>query len=109
MTSHLSCGFDGQGSGHVLDHETPVLTGADPCNWHGCGTYLDRRQSATMAAESTDQARVSRCTPPACTTLPMQSTRASRDGRHALPAPESSAQEARLPHSRTLLTSYHLC
>jgi hypothetical protein len=47
-----------------------VLTMVDPCIWHGCGTNLSRRQSATMAGASTDWARVCLAAPtPASATL----------------------------------------
>jgi hypothetical protein len=47
-----------------------VLTVANPCIWHGCGTNLSRRQSATAAGAPTDQARVCLAAPPpASTTL----------------------------------------
>ena len=50
----------------------PVLTAADPCIWHGCGTNLSRRQSATTVGAPTDQARVCLAAlPPAFTTLPV--------------------------------------
>jgi hypothetical protein len=38
--------------------QTPSLTVAAPCIWHGSGTDLGRRQSATTAGAPTDQARV---------------------------------------------------
>lgn len=59
MISDLSCGFAGRGSGRLLDRWALMLTVADPCIWHGCGTNLSRRQSATMVGVPTDQARVS--------------------------------------------------
>jgi hypothetical protein len=45
----LSCDFASRGSGRLLDRRAPMLTVADPCIWHGCGTNLGRRQPATMA------------------------------------------------------------
>jgi hypothetical protein len=41
-----------------------VLTVADPCIWHGCGTNLSRRQPATTPGAPTDQARVCLAAPP---------------------------------------------
>lgn len=64
MIPLLSCGFTGQGRGRVLAHEAPMLTVAAPCIWHGCGTNLSRRQPATTACASTDQARVCLAAPP---------------------------------------------
>jgi hypothetical protein len=62
-----------------------VLTAADPCIWHGCGTNLSRRQSATVAGAPTDQARVCLAVPPpAFTTLPVPSIREGRDCRHVM-------------------------
>lgn len=58
MTCGLSCGFAGRGSERLLARGAPVLTVADPCIWHGCGTNLCRRQSAAKAGAPTDQARV---------------------------------------------------
>lgn len=96
MISHLICGFAGRGSGRLLDRGAPALTVADPCIWHGCGTNLGRRQPATMAGAPTDQARVCLAAPPpASTTLPVLSARASHDGQHAMMVPEPSAWEAR--------------
>jgi hypothetical protein len=47
-----------------------MLTVAAPCIWHGCGTNLSRRQPATTACASTDQARVCLAAlPPASATL----------------------------------------
>jgi hypothetical protein len=87
--------FAGRGSGRLLDLRAPVLTVTDPCIWHGCGTNLSRRQSATMVGAPTDQARVCLAAPPrAFTTLPASSTRASYDGRHLMTVPEPSAWEA---------------
>lgn len=60
----LSCGFTGPGSGQVLAQRAPVLTAADPCIWHGCGTNLSRRQSATTVGVPIDQARVCLAAPP---------------------------------------------
>lgn len=92
MILGLSCGFAGRGSGRLLDRRAPVLTVADPCIWHGCGTNLSRRQSATTVTAPTDQARVCLAAPPpAFTTLPVPSTRASYDSRHVMTAPEPSA------------------
>jgi hypothetical protein len=66
----LSCGFAGRGSGRLLDRVAPALTVADPCIWHGCGTNLSRRQSATTAGAPADPARVCLAVPSsACTTL----------------------------------------
>lgn len=48
MVSGLICGFAGRGSERLLDRGAPALTVADPCIWHGRGTSLSRRQSATM-------------------------------------------------------------
>jgi hypothetical protein len=47
VTCGLICGFAGRGSERLLDRRAPVLTVANPCIWHGCGTNLSRRQSAT--------------------------------------------------------------
>lgn len=77
MTSLLSCGSIGLGSGRVLAHEGPVLTVADPCVWHGCGTNLNRRQSVTMAGAPTDQARVCLAAPsPTSAMLPVSTASA---------------------------------
>lgn len=82
MTCGLDCDFVGRRSGRLLDRGAPVLTVADPCVWHGCGTNPSRRQSATTAGAPTEQARVRLAAPPPTfTTLPVASTRASRDGR----------------------------
>lgn len=54
MTCGLSCGFVSLGSERLLDRKAPVLTAADPCIWHGCGTNLNCRQSATRAGPPTD-------------------------------------------------------
>jgi hypothetical protein len=64
VTCGLSCNFAGRGRGWVLGCEAPALTVADPCIWHGCGTNLSRRQSATTAGAPTDQARVCLAAPP---------------------------------------------
>jgi hypothetical protein len=72
-----------------------VLTVTDPSIWHGCGTNLSRRQSATTVGAPTDQARVCLAAPPpAFTTLPATSTRASYDGWHVRTVPEPSVWEA---------------
>lgn len=64
MICGLSCGFVGRGSERLLDRGAPVLTVADPCIWHGCGTNPSRRQSATTAgAHGRPGARMLRCTP----------------------------------------------
>lgn len=95
MICGLSCDFGGRGSERLLDRGAPVLTVADPCFWHGCGTDLSRRQSATTAGAPTDKARVCLAVPPsASTTLSIPSTRASYDGRNVLMVPEPSAWEA---------------
>lgn len=95
MICGLGCGFVGRGSERLLDRGAPVLTVTDPCFWHGCGTNLSRRQSATTAGAPTGQARVCLAAPPpASATLPVPSIRASRNGRHMLTAPEPSAWEA---------------
>lgn len=79
MISGLSCGFAGRGRGRLLDRGAPVLTVADSCIWHGCGTSLSRRQSATVVGASTGQARVCLAVPrPASATLWLSSARASR-------------------------------
>lgn len=92
MISDLSCDFAGRGSGRLLDRRAPMLTVANPCIWHGCGTNLSRRQSATTTGAPTDQARVCLAAPPpASTTLPALSTRASHDGRRVLPVLEQSS------------------
>jgi hypothetical protein len=66
----------------VLDRGAPVLTVADPCIWHGCGTNLSRRQSAMTARAPTGQVRAClTAPPPASATLAVPSTRASRDVR----------------------------
>ena len=71
MISLLSCGFTDRGSGRLLDRGALVLTVADPCIWHGYGTNLSRRQSATMAAPLIGHARVCLAKPPpASATLP---------------------------------------
>jgi hypothetical protein len=64
VTCRLSCGFVSRGSGRLLDRTAPVLTVADPCFWHGCGTNLSRRQSATRAGAPTDHARACLAEPP---------------------------------------------
>lgn len=95
MAYGLSCGFAGRGSGRLLDRGAPALTVADPCIWHGCGTNLSRRQSATMAGSPTGQARVCLAAPsPALTTLPVLSTETNHDGRRILTVLESSTCEA---------------
>lgn len=58
MICGLSCLFVGLGSERPLDREVPALTVADLCFWHGYGTNLSRRQSATTRGASTEQARV---------------------------------------------------
>jgi hypothetical protein len=60
----LSCGFVGRGRVRLLDLNPPVLTVTDPCMWHGSGTNLGQRQSATTAGAPTDQARVCLAVPP---------------------------------------------
>ena len=83
VTCGLSCGFAGRRSGRLLNRRASVLTVADPCIWHGSGTNLSRRQSATTAGAPTDQARVCLAVPPTTlATPPVPPTRASRDGRH---------------------------
>jgi hypothetical protein len=79
----LSCGFADRGRKWVLDRGAPALTVADPCIWHGRGTNLSRRQSATTAGAPTDQARVCLAAPPpASTTLPACVVdQRSRDGQ----------------------------
>ena len=59
---------------------------ADCCIWHGSRTSLSRRQSATVAGASTDQARVCLAVPPlaSATLVVVSSTRASRDDRTAI-------------------------
>lgn len=57
MICGLSCGFVGRGSGRLLGCRTPVLTVADHRIWHGCGTNLSRRQSATMVGVSARRLR----------------------------------------------------
>lgn len=95
MIWQLSCSFAGRRSGRLLDREATVLTVTAPCIWHGCGTNLSRRQPATTTGAPTDQARVCLAAPPpASTTLPALSTRASHDGRHVLTVPYPSAWEA---------------
>jgi hypothetical protein len=91
VTCGLSCGFADRRRRRVLGRGAPVLTVADPCIWHGCGTNLSRRQSATAAGAPTDQARVCLATPPpASTTLPVLSTKTNHDVRHILTALEPS-------------------
>jgi hypothetical protein len=59
-----------------------VLTVADPCIWHGCGTNPSRRQSATTAGAPTDQARVClAAAPPASVTLSSVASRFFRGER----------------------------
>lgn len=95
MISRLSCGFTDRESERLLDCRAHVLTVVDPCIWHGCGTNLSRRQSATMAGAPTNQARVCLAAPPpASTTLPVPSNRASHDSRHVMMLPAPSAWEA---------------
>jgi len=90
-----------RGSGRLLNRKAPVLPVTDPCIWHGCGTNLNRRQSATMAGPPTDQARVCLAAhPSALATLPVPSTREGQDGRHMMTLPEPSAWEARVPDER---------
>lgn len=83
MVSGLICGFADRGSGRLLDHRALVLTVADPCIWHGCGTNLSRRQSATTVGAPTDQARVCLAAPPpASATLSVCGVhQTGRDGR----------------------------
>lgn len=59
MICGLSCGFVGRGGGRLLDRGAPALTVTAPCIWHGCGTNLNRRQSATTAARLNRRPRVS--------------------------------------------------
>jgi hypothetical protein len=97
MIWRLSCDFAGRGSERLLDRGTPALTVTDPCIWHGCGTNLSRRQPATMAGALKDQARVCLAAPPpAFTTVPASSTRASYDGRYVMTVPEPSPWEAKV-------------
>lgn len=79
----LSCGFAGRASGRLLDRGPLALTVADSYIWHGCGTNLSRRQSATMAGAPTGQARVClAASTPASTTLPACVVdQRSRDGQ----------------------------
>lgn len=78
----LTWSFDTWSDRRELDRETPPLTVADPCIWHGSGTNLSRRKSATTAGALTDHARVCLAVPPpASATLPVPSIRASRTGR----------------------------
>lgn len=60
----LTWSFDTWSGCGELDHETTPLTVVAPCIWHGSGTNLSRRQSATTAGASTDQARVCLAAPP---------------------------------------------
>jgi hypothetical protein len=62
---------------------TPTLTVADLCIWHGCGTNLSRRQSATAEGALADQARVCLAAPhrPQPRFLGLALPRASHDGR----------------------------
>ncbi len=64
MICELSCGFAGRGSEELLDRPALVLTVTAPCIWHGCGTDLSRRQSATTAGAPPDHARVCLAAPP---------------------------------------------
>jgi hypothetical protein len=66
-----------------------VLTVADFCIWHGRGTNLSRRQSATAPGAPTKKARMCLAAPPPTfTTLPMPSARASDDSWHVLLSPQ---------------------
>ncbi len=92
MICGLSCGLAGREGPRLLDGRVPVLTVADRCIWHGCGTNLSHRQSARMAGALADQARVCLASPPpSSTTLPALSTRARHEGRHMTMEPEPSA------------------
>jgi hypothetical protein len=90
----LICGFTGRGSERLLDCGAPVLTVAAPCIWHGCGTNLSRRQSATMAGAPTNHARVCLAAPPpASATLLVSSTGASGEGRPVVTVSDSLTWE----------------
>lgn len=111
MICGLSCGFADLGSGRLLDRGALALTVADPCIWHGCGTSLSRRKSATTAGAPTGQARVCLAVPRlASTTLPVSSTRARHGGRHVMMAPEPLAWEAAYagPVDREAVLDVHL-
>jgi hypothetical protein len=60
----LTWSFDTWPSHRELDRETPPLTVTDPWIWHGSGTNLSRRQSATTASAPNDHARVCLAVPP---------------------------------------------
>lgn len=38
MSRQVTCGYLGQASRHGAACQSPLLTAADPCIWHDCGT-----------------------------------------------------------------------
>lgn len=88
----LTWSFDTWSGCPEHDRETPSLTVADPCIWHGSGTNFSRRQSATTAGAPADHARVCLAAPPpasatllACVVDESKLRRLSRDdGARAL-------------------------
>jgi hypothetical protein len=67
----LTWGFDTWSGCRELDRETPPLTVAAPCIWHGNGMNLSRRKPATTAGAPADHARVCLASaPPTSATLP---------------------------------------
>lgn len=52
MSRQVTCGYLGQASRHGAACQSPLLTAADPCIWHDCGT---RR------AEGSEPGRLRRC------------------------------------------------
>lgn len=60
----LTWSFDTRSVCRELDCKTLLLIVADPCIWHGSGTNLSRRKSATMVGQPTMQARVCLVVPP---------------------------------------------
>lgn len=79
----LTWSFDTWPGYREFDREAPLLTVAAPCIWHGSGTNLSRRQSATTTGAPIDHARVCLAAPhrPQSRHRGLSSTRVSGDGR----------------------------
>lgn len=69
-----------------------ALCSALLCFWHGSGTNLCRRQSATTTG-ATDQARVCLAAPPPASATLSVPSQSSNDGWHMLTVPEPSTWE----------------
>jgi hypothetical protein len=81
----LICGFADRDSERLLDRRAPVLTAADPCIWHGCGTSRSRRSQPRRWVPSADHTRVRLAAPPPILTmLSVASTGVSDGSRHVL-------------------------